>query len=120
MDILSLTQNAFQNYWFLLLVLAYFGYRSYKIHLVKKMLPTLKERGAQIIDVRTQDEFRAGNNPQTLNIPLDALKKQMNKIRKTVPVVVCCASGSRSGMAMRILKSQGLEVYNAGKWQNTL
>lgn len=120
MDILSLTQNAFQNYWPALLVIAYFAYRTYQIQKIKKMMPELKKQGAQIVDVRSTEEFKQAGNPQALNIPLDILSSRLNKIRRTVPVVVCCASGSRSALATRILKAKGHTVYNAGKWQNTL
>lgn len=120
MDILSLTQSALQNYWPAILVIAYFSYRAYKINQIKKMMPELKKQGAQIIDVRTTEEFKMAGNPQAINIPLDLLKNQLNKVRRTVPVVVCCASGSRSAFASRVLKAQGHTVFNAGKWQNTL
>lgn len=120
MDIVFTIQSALQNYWPAILVVAYFSYRSYKIQKIKKMMPELIKQGAQIIDVRTAEEFKKDSNPQALNIPLDLLKSRLNKIRRTVPVVVCCASGSRSAFASRLLKAQGLQVFNAGKWQNTL
>jgi len=32
------------------------------------------------------------------------------------PLVLCCASGGRSGQATQYLKQQGIECYNAGSW----
>jgi rhodanese-related sulfurtransferase len=33
------------------------------------------------------------------------------------PIVLCCASGNRSGQAERFLRQQGLDnVYNGGSW----
>ena len=39
------------------------------------------------------------------------------KIKKDKPVIVCCASGMRSGAAKGVLQSNGFtQVYNAGSW----
>jgi rhodanese-related sulfurtransferase len=32
------------------------------------------------------------------------------------PLVLCCASGQRSGMAQQMLTIEGIECYNAGGW----
>jgi rhodanese-related sulfurtransferase len=32
------------------------------------------------------------------------------------PIITVCRSGSRSGMAKRIIQSAGIEVYNGGPW----
>jgi rhodanese-related sulfurtransferase len=76
------------------------------------------KEGAQIIDVRTPDEFRAGHPKGAVNIPLDRLQSQLGKISKDKPVITCCRSGARSGMAADALKSAGYEAYNGGPWQN--
>jgi rhodanese-related sulfurtransferase len=45
----------------------------------------------------------------------------LNEIPKNVPVVLCCASGTRSGMASAMLRGNGYaNVYNAGAWRNLL
>jgi rhodanese-related sulfurtransferase len=36
--------------------------------------------------------------------------------KKGRPVITCCLSGARSGMAKALLASAGLEVYNGGNW----
>jgi len=48
------------------------------------------------------------------------LHKNINKLKdKNRPIVTCCASGARSGMAERYLKSQGYtQVYNGGGWKS--
>lgn len=77
----------------------------------------LKDRGAIVIDVRTPGEFNAGNVRDSKNIPLDTIEKRADEIAKwNKPVVLCCASGNRSGMANRFLKSKGVESYNGGSW----
>lgn len=74
--------------------------------------------GAQIIDVRTPDEYRSGHPKGAVNIPLDRLQGQLGKLSKEKPVITCCRSGARSGMAADALKSAGFEAYNGGPWQN--
>ena len=79
----------------------------------------LKKNGASIIDVRTAGEFSSGHIKGSKNIPLQSLSSKLNKIDKTKPVIVCCASGARSGSAKRILESNGFEnVYNGGGWHS--
>ncbi len=112
--------ESLKTYWPLLLVAAFFLYRHLKVRKVIKMLPELKNRGAQFLDVRTEAEFLGGANPLALNIPLAELSQAINKLKKNVPIVVCCASGSRSAIAVRMIKSKGFEAYNAGSWSNTL
>ncbi|MCC6599933.1 MAG: rhodanese-like domain-containing protein [Crocinitomicaceae bacterium] len=71
-----------------------------------------------IIDVRTSEEFSQGQAPGSVNIPLGEIVERLNEI-KTLPrpLILCCASGTRSERAEQWLKSQGVaEVYNGGSW----
>jgi rhodanese-related sulfurtransferase len=108
----------FKQYWPLLALMAWFGYKWWSARQVIGLLPALKERGATLVDVRSAGEFARGSAPETLNIPLHELNSRMGEIPKDAPVVVGCASGTRSGMAKRALKRQGYEVYNVGTWRN--
>ena len=77
----------------------------------------LIDNGAQIVDVRTQAEYQSGHLNGSVNIPLQSLSRNLSKICKDKPVIVCCASGMRSGSAKSILSSNGYtEVYNGGSW----
>jgi phage shock protein E len=77
----------------------------------------LMNNGAQIIDVRTPGEFRAGHIVGSVNIPLQNLRTQINRIRKDKPVITCCASGMRSASAKSILAAHGfVDVHNGGGW----
>ncbi|MEO6405542.1 MAG: rhodanese-like domain-containing protein [Ferruginibacter sp.] len=77
----------------------------------------LMQKGAQIIDVRTQSEFQSGHIEGSINIPLQNLQNNFSKIKKDKPVITCCASGMRSASAKSILKSNGLAgVHNGGGW----
>lgn len=71
--------------------------------------------GACVVDVRSPEEFRGGAYPGAVNIPVQALPARVHEIPRSVPVVLYCASGVRSGAAARILKQAGYEdVVNAG------
>ncbi len=77
-------------------------------------------RGAIIIDVRSKGEYAGGHLKNSVNIPLDQLGSNLNKIKsKDHPVITCCASGMRSASAKSLLKSKGYtQVYNGGSWMS--
>lgn len=81
-------------------------------------LKELMANGAKVIDVRSPQEFSGGHIKGAVNIPLDSLEKNLKKIEGyKKPLIMCCASGMRSGRATSFLKSKGLtEVYNGGSW----
>lgn len=100
---------------------AFLGWRFLKFRAVKARLPELLRRGAVVVDVRGPEEYAAGARPGSLNIPLGALADRAKELDASKPVIVCCASGTRSAVAAGILASKGFkEVVNAGPWRNTL
>jgi rhodanese-related sulfurtransferase len=104
-------------YAFIALV-AFIAYKKYTQYQVLKLVPSLLEEGGQIIDVRTVSEFEVANKKGSINIPFDSLKNRTNELNKKKPIILCCASGSRSGLAKRTLKAKGFEnVHNAGTWR---
>ncbi|MBS1918648.1 MAG: rhodanese-like domain-containing protein [Bacteroidetes bacterium] len=79
----------------------------------------LVQHGAQIVDVRTKEEYQSGHIQGSVNLPLNNIGNQLNKLKKEKAVITCCASGMRSAAARNILKSRGFtEVYNGGGWRN--
>jgi phage shock protein E len=81
-------------------------------------LAELKAQGAKILDVRTRAEFASGHATASVNIPLDQLGNRISELDKSHPIIVCCASGSRSAAAKSLLQSAGFtQVHNAGPWQ---
>ena len=59
------------------------------------------------------------SNSKTINITLNDLSSSVNKIKKNVPIITCCASGMRSASAKSTLSSLGFkEVYNGGGWMS--
>ncbi len=76
--------------------------------------------GALIIDVRSKPEFSAGHIKGSINIPVEQLGNNLNKIKdKKRHIIACCASGMRSASAKSFLISRGYSnVYNGGAWQS--
>jgi hydroxyacylglutathione hydrolase len=60
-----------------------------------------------IVDVRSTKEWEAGHIEPSVNIPLTRLTAQIHAISVDQPVVVYCASGYRSSIAMGILEQSG-------------
>ena len=113
--------NTFEQYWPFLALVLWFGYKAWNSRQVVAMLPELKKNGALFIDVRSAGEFASGSAPGTVNIPLPELGSRLGEIPKSSPVVVCCASGTRSGMAKLLLKKNGYQnVHNVGTWGKLL
>lgn len=70
-----------------------------------------------VVDVRTRNEFMGGNVANSINIPLDELVDRIEEFHSMKqPIVLCCASGGRSGQATAYLQSQGIECENGGGW----
>jgi len=70
-----------------------------------------------IIDVRTSQEFKEGNIAGSINIPLNEIPIRADEIKQMQqPIVLCCASGNRSGQAASLLRSMGVDCENAGSW----
>lgn len=105
-------------YVFIALV-AFIAYKKYTQYQVLKLVPTLLKQGAQIVDVRTSEEFNLSHKDGSINIPLDSLTNRINGLDNTKAVILCCASGSRSAIAKRAFIEKGfLNVYNAGSWRS--
>jgi len=69
-----------------------------------------------IVDVRTQTEFSGGHIKGSINIPLHQIASRLDELMTMQPMVLCCASGGRSGQATAYLKEQGLNAVNGGGW----
>jgi phage shock protein E len=75
---------------------------------------------ALVVDVRTPGEFASGHHPRAVNIPVDQVESRIKEFGdKSKPIVVYCASGSRSSYAKRTLESLGYSsVINAGGFRD--
>lgn len=73
-------------------------------------------KGAVLLDVRTEEEYRGGHISGSRNIPVDRIDNAVNLLRdKSAPLFVYCQSGARSRTACSKLRKMGYtEVYNIG------
>lgn len=98
--------------------LAAFALRS------KSALPTDEAKkhlqaGALLVDVRTAEEFKSGNLPGTVNIPLATLKTAITSHApdKGKVVLLHCQSGHRSAAAEKELRAPGYtNAFNIGSF----
>ncbi|MFV7235808.1 MULTISPECIES: rhodanese-like domain-containing protein [Flavobacterium] len=82
-----------------------------------KVEKIIKEKLGTIVDVRSHDEFMGGHVAGSINIPLNEIPQRIEELRTLkAPLVLCCASGNRSGQAQLFLTEHGIECYNGGSW----
>ncbi len=77
------------------------------------------KKGAIVIDVRSQGEFKERHLPGAVNIPLDTLREGIARRvpDKEKPLLLHCLSGARSGLGKRILKQIGYRnTFNLGSF----
>jgi phage shock protein E len=77
----------------------------------------ITENQGTIVDVRSYMEFLGGNVAGSVNVPLNEIPKRIEELRNLkAPLVLCCASGMRSGQAQDFLSRHGIECCNGGSW----
>jgi rhodanese-related sulfurtransferase len=83
---------------------------------MKNIEELIKTGKATIVDVRTPAEFMGGHVNGSINIPLQEIPARLSEFKKMENIVLCCASGNRSGQATAYLKQNGIECENGGSW----
>ena len=77
-------------------------------------LKDMVAKGANLIDVRSQQEYNEGHLPGAINIPeyeIRRIKNEMSKLNQQI--VVYCQYGGRSGDAYNMLRRMGYtNVYS--------
>jgi rhodanese-related sulfurtransferase len=74
--------------------------------------PAHQPRGCpRSFDVREADEFAAGHLPEAKHFPLSKLSERIGELEKfkDKPIIVCCATGMRSGKACGEFTKQGFQ-----------
>jgi hydroxyacylglutathione hydrolase len=67
----------------------------------------------QFVDVRRPAEHAGGHAPNTINLPLDVLSREIDKLNPDKPTYVICQSGYRSSLGTSILENAGFKtIYN--------
>jgi NADPH-dependent 2,4-dienoyl-CoA reductase/sulfur reductase-like enzyme/peroxiredoxin family protein/rhodanese-related sulfurtransferase/TusA-related sulfurtransferase len=67
----------------------------------------LDTKKSLLLDVRTKEEFAAGTIPGAVNIPLDSLREELDRLPKDREINVFCQIGLRGYLAARILLQHG-------------
>src|SRR4051812_7842779 len=77
-------------------------------------------QGALLIDVRSWQEYAASHIEGARNIPVGEIGNRASDLGSLdQPIILYCASGTRSAMAARTLRSAGFrKVYNLGSMSN--
>lgn len=70
------------------------------------------QKGAFLLDVRTQAEWDQYRAPGATLIPLDELPNRLNELPKDKQIVVICHSGNRSKQGQQILASNGFQAVS--------
>ncbi len=116
-------------------VAGYFGadavesWRTSKGHL--QTIPTLtladvsdqiRAGYAVLLDVRSEEEWRAGHAPKSLNVPIGGLDQRLDDVPRDRPLIVHCQTGARAAIAASLLKARGfhdVRVFPGGfaEWQ---
>jgi hydroxyacylglutathione hydrolase len=74
---------------------------------VDQFLPSADE--FTVLDVRNPSETALGAIPNALNIPLGHLESRIDEVPQDKPLVIHCAGGTRSSMAISLLRRHGIE-----------
>ena len=71
------------------------------------------ENDLQFVDVRRGAEYTTGHAPKTINLPLNKLASEIEKLDFGKPTYVICQGGYRSSAGTSVLEKAGFkEIYN--------
>ncbi len=101
----------------LLLILAYLLLLSERVKAGKpasaqEATNLINSANARVVDLRDQDDFRAGHIVDSVHIPHSELAKRLNELAtpKDKPIILVDKMGQHTGAAGRLLKREGFEV----------
>ena len=87
----------------------------------RQQIAEFLEKGALIVDVRSQSEFASSKVEGSINVPLESMQYKVSKLKNLKrPLILICVSGRRSGLAANMLKSEGIDCMNGGSWRSFL
>ena len=85
---------------------------------MQNLIELIKSGKATIVDVRMPVEFMGGHVANSKNIPLNEIPERIEELKKMNHLILCCASGGRSGQAARYLQQNGINCENGGSWMD--
>ena len=68
---------------------------------------SLRDAGAFVLDVRTQEEWQSGHVPGSTWIPLEQVESRFSEVPQGRDILVVCQSGNRSATAREMLLNKG-------------
>ncbi len=71
---------------------------------------TIDFQSSILVDLRTPEEVKGGMIDGAVNIPLDELRDNLDKLDRTKTIYVYCRSGQRSYIGYRILRGHGFRA----------
>ena len=98
---------------FLFLACSNKGYKNLNIEKAIKLVNS--STNLIILDVRTREEYLAGNIPNSINIDVlsQDFKSKIDMLDKNKEYLIYCRSGNRSAIASSIMSTNGfLNIYN--------
>jgi len=102
-----------------IILTVYIIYRVYKYQTLDQGLDTLIRKGAIILDVRTEKEFKTGHIEGSVNISLGTIRERYTELDRDKTYITVCSHGLRSVKAKKILKERGFKhVHNGGAWSD--
>lgn len=82
--------------------------------------PTAIPSGAQLIDVREQDEWDAGHAAEAQHLPASSLLEHLDELPEDGDIYLVCRSGGRSTQVGQWLLQNGYDAINVrggmGAW----
>lgn len=81
----------------------------YAIGSVEKLKSQLENPQTLLIDVRELAEYQSGHIPNAIDIPLQTLVDNLDRIPRNRPIVLYCSSGHRSAMGVMTLHLLGYD-----------
>ncbi len=94
------------------LALPSFLQRGAKQVSVQDAVQLTNARDGLFVDVRSAEHFKAGNIPQSRNIPLADIANKTGSLPKDKPIIVVCERGRSAVGVVNTLKGKGFEeVY---------
>lgn len=98
---------------FLFLACSNKGYKNVNIEKAIKLVNS--STNLVILDVRTREEYLAGNIPNSINIDVlsQDFKSKIDMLDKNKEYLIYCRSGNRSSIASSIMSTNGfINIYN--------
>lgn len=68
--------------------------------------------GSQLIDIRTEVEYRTGRIPGARHIQLAEIQREVSALDKGQPVIIYCRAGNRSGPAAEAFAASGWDAHS--------